>query len=284
MMLSTLMPPSSLVDTLLSLIPTTFKLLYEHEQMVGPIAVFCHCFDWFVTKYGHTSAEDRETNRAAMAANWHPSMGFEVLTSRLFCSITFASLSSHPITDKDSVDIGVRVLNCTGLFAEEYRTWIIQGYDPNNVIDFATFKPFWENAVQIAAFTSIPACQHGYGMAATNDNALVSLADAVSNFGMAYATTQETLRSNTANIMAIQGQLRMLCQAVGNGQPPPGAINYQQHPRGRRGCGQQRSGNNGGGRGYRRWWRKQRWWLCQPKRIRKRQWWRRLRQRRRLQQ
>ncbi len=44
-------------------------------------------------------------------------------------------------------------------------------------------------------------------MAATDDNASASLTDVVSNFGTAYAATQESLRLNTANIMAIQGQL-----------------------------------------------------------------------------
>jgi hypothetical protein len=198
---------AALIDTLLSLIPTTFKLLYKQERMMNPNAVFRQCFNWFVTKYGCTSAKDRETNCTAMAADWHPSMGFEVLTSLLFRSVTFASLSGHPITDKDTVDIGVRVLNRTGLFAEEYKTWILWGDNANNAIDFAAFKSFWENAVQIAAFTSIPASQHGYGMAATDDNASASLTDVVSNFGTAYAATQESLRLNTANIMAIQGQL-----------------------------------------------------------------------------
>ncbi len=116
---------AALIDTLLSLIPTTFKLLYKQERMMNPNAVFRQCFNWFVTKYGCTSAKDRETNCTAMAADWHPSMGFEVLTSLLFRSVTFASLSGHPITDKDTVDIGVRVLNRTGLFAEEYKTWIL---------------------------------------------------------------------------------------------------------------------------------------------------------------
>ena len=88
-------------------------------------AVFRQCFDWVVTKYGRTSAEDRETNRTAMAADWHPSIGFEVLTSRLFPGITFTSLSGQRITDKDTVDIGVRVLNHTILFAKEYKTWIL---------------------------------------------------------------------------------------------------------------------------------------------------------------
>jgi len=88
-------------------------------------AVFRQCLNWFVSKYGRTSAKDCKTNRMAMAADWHPSMGFEVLTSRLFRGVTFASLSGHPITDKDTVDIGVRVLNRTGLFDEEYKAWIL---------------------------------------------------------------------------------------------------------------------------------------------------------------
>ena len=159
-----------LIDTLLSLIPSTFKIFYQQERMMDPNTVFRQCFNWFISKYGRTSAEDRETNQRAMAANWHPSMGFEVLTSHLFRGITFASLSRHPITDKDTVDIGVRVLNRTGLFGEEYKAWILQGDNPNNAIDFAAFKSFWENAVQIAAFTSVPASRHGYGMAVTDDD------------------------------------------------------------------------------------------------------------------
>jgi hypothetical protein len=183
---------AALIDTLLSLILTAFKLLYEQERIINPNAVFHQCFDWFVTKYGCTSAEDRKTNRTAMATDWHPSMGFEVLTSCFFHSVTFASLSGHPIANKDTVDISVRVLNHTGLVAEEYKTWILQVIDANNATDFAAFKSFWEKAVQIAAFTSVPANQHGYGMAATDDDTSASLTDAVSNFGTAYAATPES--------------------------------------------------------------------------------------------
>jgi hypothetical protein len=156
----------------------------------------------------------------AMAAGWHPSMGFKVLTSRLFRGVTFASLSGHPITNKDTVDIGVHVLNSTSIFAKEYKAWILRGNNASKTNDFAAFKSFWENAVQIVAFTSVPASQHRYGMAATNEDT-IPLTDAVSNFGTAYAATQELLRSTTANIAAMQGQIQMLCQAVGAGQPPP---------------------------------------------------------------
>jgi hypothetical protein len=74
---------------------------------------------WFVIKDRCTFAEDRKTNQMAMATNWHPLVGFEVITLLPFCGITFASLSGHPIMDQDTVDIGVHVLNCTGLLPEE---------------------------------------------------------------------------------------------------------------------------------------------------------------------
>jgi hypothetical protein len=66
---------AALIDTLLGLILSAFKILYEQERMMNPNAVFRQSFNWFVAKYGRTSADDRETNRTAMAADWHPSMG-----------------------------------------------------------------------------------------------------------------------------------------------------------------------------------------------------------------
>jgi hypothetical protein len=139
----------------------------------------------------------------------------------LFRGITFASLSGHPITDKDTVDISIHVLNHTGLFPKEYKTWILRGNDASKTNDFVSFIIFWENAVKIAAFTDAPASQHVYGMPVTDDDASAHLlTDAVSTFGMAYAATQEILQLNAVNIAAIQEQLQMFYQAVGTGQPP----------------------------------------------------------------
>jgi hypothetical protein len=115
----------------------------------------------------------------------------------------------------------MRILNCTGLFSKEYKMWILRGNGTSKMNDFSSFKTFWENAVQISEFTAVPASQHGYGMPATNNNTLVQLLmDAVLNFGTAYASTQGLLQLNTANILAIQEQLQMLCQAVSTSQPP----------------------------------------------------------------
>jgi hypothetical protein len=78
-----------LINTLLSLILMAFKLLYEQMRMMDPNTVFQQYFDWFAIKYRCTLAEDCKTNRMAMATNWHPSMGFEALTLRLFHGIAF---------------------------------------------------------------------------------------------------------------------------------------------------------------------------------------------------
>jgi hypothetical protein len=183
----------------------------------------------------------------AMAANWHPLMGFEVLTLRLFCCVTFASLSGHPITNKDRINIGIHALNHTGLFPKEYKMWILHGNDASKMNDFVFFKTFCENAVQTAALTAIPGSQHGYGTAVTDDDALAHLLmDAVSTFGTAYAATYESLRSNATNILAIQGQLQIHCQAVGTGQP---SQQQPQRPWNRCVHNQQHGGNNGGGNG-----------------------------------
>ena len=139
--------------------------------MENPNSVFHEMFAWFITKYGRTSAEDRAANRNAMALEWHPLQGFELLVARLFCGATFANLAKYPIPDNDIVDIGIRVLHRTGHFAKEYKAWITRGDDATNLMNFAAFRAFWETAVNIAAFTATPASQHGYSMAAANDNA-----------------------------------------------------------------------------------------------------------------
>ncbi len=73
-----------------------------------------------------------------------------------------------------------------------------------------------------------PTSQHGYGINAVEDDAsAASLTDTVSNFGTAYATTQESLRNNSASIHSMQGQIQMLCIAIGN-QPPAGMLQYPQ--------------------------------------------------------
>jgi hypothetical protein len=106
---------------------------------------------------------------------------------------------------------------------------------------------------------SIPAAQHSYGMAATDDNTPQALySKLLVIFGTAYAATQEMIKTQATNMAAMQGQLmnnQQFCMAVSQ-QPPPTsyAPTQQQHMsknhRGRHnGGGQDRGygGSNGGG-------------------------------------
>ena len=129
--------------------------------MENPNSVFCKMFAWFVTKYGRTSAEDCAANCNAMALDWHPLQGFELLVARLFRGATFANLAKYPIPDDNIVDIGIRVLHRTGLSAKEYKAWITRGDNTTNLMSFTAFRAFWETAVNIAAFTATPGSQHG---------------------------------------------------------------------------------------------------------------------------
>jgi hypothetical protein len=219
---------SALINAFLDLILVAFKQSYEQIRMENPNSVFWVMFAWLVTKYGHTSADDREANCTAMTLEWHPSQGFELLVPHLLWGATFANLAKHPIPGDDIVDIGICVIHHTGLFAEEYKVWITCSNNPTNIMDFAAFHTFWEIAVNIVSFMATPALQHGYGMNAVEDNASAnSLIYAVSNFGMAYTTTQESLCNNNTSINSMQGQIQMLCNAIGN-HSPAGMLQYPQ--------------------------------------------------------
>ena len=87
---------TALIDAFLDLIPMAFKQSYKQIRIENPNLVFCEMFTWFVTKYGQTWAEDCAANCNAMALEWHPSQGFELLVARLFCGATFANQPSIP--------------------------------------------------------------------------------------------------------------------------------------------------------------------------------------------
>jgi hypothetical protein len=86
--------------------------------------VFLHMFDWFIKKYGVTTAKEREENRQSMSANWQPTDGFEQLVTRLFFSASYASAARYPMEECDIIDIGIRVIKRCGMYAKEYKAWI----------------------------------------------------------------------------------------------------------------------------------------------------------------
>jgi len=86
------------------------------------------------------------------------------------------------------------------------------------------FKEYWANGIALANQTAAPVSQHGYGMAAMDDDAsIASYSESLANFGAAYTDTQESMKAQATTMATMQGQLtniQQLCMAVGQ-QPPP---------------------------------------------------------------
>jgi hypothetical protein len=100
------------------------------------------------------------------------------------------------------------VIKCCGKYAKEYKAWIArEAICPKIVENLNLFKTFWSAKITLVNQTAIPASLHGYGMAAIiKDNASVELyGESIANFGAAYATTQESVRSQGLTIASLQG-------------------------------------------------------------------------------
>ena len=98
--------------------------------------------------------------------------------------------------------------------------------------------------------TAIPASSHGYGMAAVNnDDTVASYGEAITNFGAAYAATQELVKTQGTTIALMQTQLQVMQQyCTGLQQKPPQTI-YASQQQARGGRGYSRCTQSTGGRG-----------------------------------
>jgi hypothetical protein len=54
--------------------------------------------------------KNRKENQQQMAADWHPSDGFEPLATRLFIGALYASVVHYLMKDRNVIDIGLRVI------------------------------------------------------------------------------------------------------------------------------------------------------------------------------
>jgi hypothetical protein len=138
------------------------------------------------------------------------------------------------------------------MYSKECKNWIAcESKTPAIIETIDSFKEYWARAIMLVNQTSILAAQHGYGMAATDDNALHALySELLTNFGVAYAATQETIKTQATNMATMQGQLtniQQFCMAVGQ-QPPPAnyAPTQQQHMSNNRHGRHNGSGHDGG--------------------------------------
>jgi hypothetical protein len=115
---------AALSDVFLANLPKSICDGYNPICMGLTNTVFLHMIQWFIKKYGVTTAEEREENRQQMAADWQPANGFEQLVTRLFLGASYASVAKYPMEEPNIIDIGLRVIKCCGMYTKEYKAWI----------------------------------------------------------------------------------------------------------------------------------------------------------------
>jgi hypothetical protein len=246
---------AALCDVFLENMSASVRASVLQRRLSEPNIVFVDLFLWFVKNYGKTTAEDREENRRRMAADWHPTDGFDSLIHRLFTGAGYSSSAGYPMHDADIIDIGLRVIKRCGMYSEEYKQWIArEAIRPKIVETFSSFKTFWADKIALVNQTAIPASLHGYGMAAIDDDdaSVTSYGESIANFGAAYAATQESIKTQGTTIASLQSQLgamQQYCMAVQQQQqhqPPPPVIARQPNNTNRRGY-RRNSGSGSGG-------------------------------------
>jgi hypothetical protein len=190
-------------------------------------------FLWLVSHYRKTTSKDHEANCQQMAADWHPSDGFDHLVLCLFTGAAFASSAGYLMNDIDVIDNGLRIIKCSRMYEEEYKQWITrEAIHPQINEAMASFKEFWSSKIALVNQTAIPSSLHGYGMAALNnkDGLVTSYGKSIANFGTTYAATQESIKTQGSMIASLQGQVNAMqqyCMALQQ-QPHPTICAQQQ--------------------------------------------------------
>jgi hypothetical protein len=83
-----------------------------------------------------------------MAADWHPSDGFEPLATRFFIGASYVSAACYPMDDRDVIDIGLRVIKRCGMYAKEYKNWIARENETPPIVEtIDSFKEYWAAAI-----------------------------------------------------------------------------------------------------------------------------------------
>ena len=108
---------------------------------------------------------------------------------------THTSAARYPMDDRDVIDIGLCIIKRCGMYSEEYKNWIARENETPPIFEtIDSFKEYWAGAITLVSQTAAPALQHGYGMAAMDDDASVtSYSESLANFGAVYAATQESM-------------------------------------------------------------------------------------------
>ena len=112
---------SCLVDRFLSLIDRDHKTEFEEHRLGNPGMSFRTCFDWFLTRFGHTDEHDRDDNTVRMKQDWSLQDGWHKLERQIEDGMIYAVFAMQPVAESRVVDIAISVLMRTGLFSSAYK-------------------------------------------------------------------------------------------------------------------------------------------------------------------
>ena len=78
---------------------------------------------------------------------------------RRFIGASYASAARYPMDDRDVIDIGLHVMKPCGMYAEEYKNWILcNNAFPQIIKMINSFKEYWANTITPVNQTAVPAC------------------------------------------------------------------------------------------------------------------------------
>jgi hypothetical protein len=125
----------------------------------------------------------------------------------LFIGFSYTSAAHYPMDDRDIIDTGLcqALWNvCQGV----QKLDLTQERGPTNRQDYQLLQGILGQRDCTHQSDCCPALQHGYGLTAMDNDALVAAYnDLLANFGAKFAATQETMKSQANGLVAMQNQL-----------------------------------------------------------------------------
>jgi len=238
---------SALITRFTSLFDEQFKRGFVKRYISNPKMTFRECFDWFYDAYGKYDEHDIAENEQRMKKPWSMHDGWEILEDQIEEAWIYSMYCQNEIADKAAVNIAMKLILDTGIFAHEYEQWTARDEAEKT---WAGMKAFWPAKIDLKKTTSTTMAKQGFGMSAAEAD---DFAAAAANFSEAHNAAQSsfnhltTSNATMSNVLpAIQQQMQqqnavlgMLCQQVANN-----AWNNN--------GGNNNSNNNGGGGGGRR--------------------------------
>ncbi len=107
--------------------------------------------------------------------------------------------------EHDVINIGLRIIKICGMYSKEYKNWTARESESPPIIEMInSFKEYWSGVIALVNHMDAPASQHGYSMAAVDNNALIALYNkTLTNFGAAYAAMQEIIKGQATSLALV---------------------------------------------------------------------------------